>query len=227
MNSNINLRNQALVVAEAGIERARGVLNNPLLAPNIPALLDPTATNVADELVTSQNDCQGERRGAILRDNGVPLVSVAYPSVDRSDLPGTGGIPTVSPTMGEYTVYIRQDTRDCRMGNYDCEIAPGIDGGTGLEACATPPPLSPNGVVVVRSEGVATDGKTRVVLEVTMSPSLGVGLGAGVPLSSLCASGANGCDDNSSVENGIVVIGHTPSSEGGASGSGAGGSSDS
>jgi hypothetical protein len=30
MNTNINLRNQALIVAEAGIERAREVLNTPL-----------------------------------------------------------------------------------------------------------------------------------------------------------------------------------------------------
>jgi hypothetical protein len=222
MNSNINLRNQALVVAEAGIERARGILNNPLLSPNVPAMLAPATTNPADEPITTQDECQGERRGALLRDNGVPLIDVNYPSVNRSDLPGTGGTPAVSATMGQYTVYVRQDTRDCRMGNYTCELAPGIDGG--IEACATTPALSPNGAIVVRSEGVATDGKTRVVLEVTMSPALGVGLGGGVPLSSLCASGANGCDGNDSVPPGIVVVGHTPS-EGGAAGSGEGGSS--
>jgi Tfp pilus assembly protein PilX len=40
MNANINLRNQALTVAEAGIERARGVLNHPDWTPPMPALLN-------------------------------------------------------------------------------------------------------------------------------------------------------------------------------------------
>ena len=254
MNSNINLRNQALVVAEAGIERARAILNNPNLSPDIPALLGPTVANAADDPVQTLAQCQGAdaRRGAVLRDNGTALVSVAYPSVDRStNLPGTGATTgatvTVSPTMGTYTVYIRQDLRDCRMGNFTCDVAPvaaasstGGAGGAagaggssgaggasaaGVEACATPPPagVPPNGVVIVRSEGVASDGRTRVVLEVTMSPSHGVGLGAGTPLSALCASGANGCDDNASVQTGIVVGGGPLPSQGGASGSGAGG----
>jgi hypothetical protein len=227
MNSNINLRNQALVVAEAGIERGQAILNNPALSPNMPALLNPAVSNPADEPISSTNECQGERRGSILRENGTALVDIAYPTVSRtSDLPGTGSTSgssmVVSSTMGKYTVYLRQDTRDCRMGNYTCDIAPGIDGG--VEACATPPPVGvpPNGAVVLRSEGVASDGRTRVVLEVTMSPSHGVSLGGGTPLSALCASGANGCDDNASVQSGIVVTSPSPS-QGGASGSGAGG----
>jgi len=39
MSTNINFRNQALVVAEAGLERAQQVLNDPSRVPNIPALL--------------------------------------------------------------------------------------------------------------------------------------------------------------------------------------------
>ncbi len=230
MNSNINLRNQALVVAEAGIERGRAILNNPALTPNMPALLAPTVSNPADDPIQNTDQCEGERRGAILRENGTPLVDIDYPALNRSgDLPGTGGAAFVSSTMGKYTVYIRQDMRDCRMGNFTCDTAPGggVDGGVvvGVESCATPPPagVPPNNVVVVRSEGVASDGRTRVVLEVTMSPSRGAGLGTGAPLSALCASGANGCDDNSSVQNGLVVTSPGPSSNGGASGSGAGG----
>ncbi len=230
MDSNINLRNQALVVAEAGIERARAVLNNPVLAPNIPALLSPAVANSADDPIQTTEQCQGERRGAVLRDNGAALVGIDYPTVSRSsDLPGTGGGPAlVSSTMGKYTVYIRQDVRDCRMGNFTCDTAPGsVDGGVvvGVEACATPPPagVPPNNVVIVRSEGLASDGKTRVVLEVTMSPGHGGGLGNGPPLSALCASGANGCDDNASVQGGIVVNPGPEPSLGGASGSGAGG----
>ena len=64
-------------------------------------MLAPATTNPADEPITTQDECQGERRGALLRDNGVPLIDVNYPSVNRSDLPGTGGTPAVSATMGQ------------------------------------------------------------------------------------------------------------------------------
>jgi hypothetical protein len=88
---------------------------------------------------------------------------------------------------------------------------------------------------VIRSEGVASDGKTRVVLEVTMTPSQGASMAQNTPISSLCAAGVNGCDDNSSVQNGIVVNsniaqkpptgagGSGPGGAGGAGGVGAGG----
>jgi hypothetical protein len=227
MNSNINMRNQALVVAEAGIERAQFILNNPLVTPNLPRLLAPTVSNPSDEPIQNTNQCQGERRGAVLRDGATPLVDIVYQPVSRTaDLPAAGGasgaVMVLASSMGRYTVYVRQDTRDCRMGNYTCDLAPSMD--AGIEVCTTPPPagVPPNGVVVIRSEGVASDGKTRVALEVTMSPSIGVSMGPGNPLAALCASGANGCDDNASVQSGIVVTGSGPS-VGGASGSGAGG----
>lgn len=228
MNANINMRNQALVVAEAGIERAQAILNNPLTTPNLPALLAPAVTNpLFDEPIQNSNQCQGERRGAVLRDGANPLFDISYSPVNRTgDLPAaggtSGGLAVLNASMGKYTVYLRQDTRDCRMGNYTCDLAPSMD--AGVEACATPPPVGvpPNGVVVVRSEGVASDGRTRVVLEVTMSPSHGMSLGPGNPLAALCASGANGCDDNASVQSGIVVTSPGPS-VGGTSGSGAGG----
>ena len=235
MNTNINLRNQALVVAEAGIERARGVLNNQTWVPPVPTMLMGSTTS-ADEVPVSAADCQGARRGAILVDKitsncattptpaSCTLQNVTYPSLDRTaDLPaGTGGagIGTIArATMGTYTVFIRQDQADCRMGNYTCEFVPVaagvIDGGagggggggtSGATTCTVPVGVpAPNGSLVIRSEGLASDGKTRVVLEVTMTPSQGAAKANNTPMSALCAAGANGCDDNSSVQNGIVV----------------------
>jgi hypothetical protein len=255
MNTNINLRNQALVVAEAGIERARGILNNTTTGwvPPVPLMLVGSVTS-ADEVPTSPTQCQGSARGAILVDQitpsctavptpaGCALQDVAYPAMDRTtDLPTSAG-PVTRTAMGTYTVFIRQDQADCRMGNYTCEYAPangtggtadsgvgagGAGGTSGNTTCTVPvnvPP--PNGSVVVRSEGLASDGKTRVVLEVTMTPSLGSAKAANTPISALCAAGANGCDDNSSVQNGIVVNStntQTPPSNGGTSGNGGSG----
>jgi hypothetical protein len=139
--------------------------------------------------------------------------------------------------MGSYTVYIRQDLADCRMGNYTCDFSPqaaGIDAGpsgsggtTGLTTCTVPANLpAPNGSVVIRSEGVASDGRTRVVLEVTMVPSQGGAQTRNSPMSALCAAGAAGCDDNTSVRNGIVVNSGAPEqppNAGGAPGSGGAG----
>jgi hypothetical protein len=245
MNTNINLRNQALIVAEAGIERAREVLNTPIPTPPIPALLAGSTTS-SDEVPTKYADCGGDARGAILVDQittacqgnplpaGCRLLSIDFPSLNRtSDLPANVGA-VVRTTMGKYTVYIRQDQADCRMGNYTCDLATplaGVDAGTCTPPAGAP---SPNGAVVIRSEGVASDNKTRVVLEVTLIPSQGLAQALNTPLSALCASGANGCDDNSSVQNGIVVnsnvtqqpptsSGGTPGGTGGASGTGGAG----
>jgi hypothetical protein len=233
MNTNINQRNQALVVAEAGVERARGILNNqtPGWVPPVPTMLLGSTSSV-DEVPNKPADCQGAARGAILVDQittgctatptpaGCTLQNVPYPSLDRTaGLPGSAG-RVARTTMGTYTVFIRQDQADCRMGNYTCEYAPvgtgGIDGGaggggggggaSGVTTCTVPSTIpAPNGALVIRSEGVASDGKTRVVLEVTMTPSQGAAKANNTPMSALCAAGANGCDDNSSVQNGIVV----------------------
>jgi Tfp pilus assembly protein PilX len=252
MNTNINLRNQALVVAEAGIERARGILNNQTVVPPIPGMLagSTSPVNPADEVPTSVADCQGARRGAILVDQittgcatsptpaNCTLQGVPYPSsVDRNDLPALAG-PVARSTLGTYTVFIRQDQADCRMGNFNCEYAPvnsggvngdagagGAGGTSGVTTCTIPAgaPNPPNGAIVIRSEGVASDGRTRVVLEVTMTPSQGPTRPNVTPMSALCAAGANGCDDNSSVQNGIVVnsnITQTPPSYGGATSQG-------
>jgi hypothetical protein len=250
MNTNINLRNQALVVAEAGVERARGILNNRTTGwvPPVPSLLAGTG---GDEIPANPADCEGSVRGAILIDQITPSCTTIptpgecilkdrdYPSVDRSsDLPTSAG-SVARTTMGKYTVYIRQDQADCRMGNYTCDYAreaTGIDAGvggaggtTGLTTCTVPANIPPpNGSIVIRSEGLASDGRTRVVLEVTMSPGQGGVQAQNSPMSALCSAGASGCDDNTSVQNGIVVNSPAPekppvSSGGAPSAGGAGG----
>jgi Tfp pilus assembly protein PilX len=259
MNTNINLRNQALVVAEAGIERARGILNNRSggWVPPISSLLAGSVP-LSDEIPGPATDCEGSARGAILIDQITPsctttptpepckLNNIDYPSVNRSsDLPASAG-SVARTTMGQYTVYICQDQADCRMGNYTCDYsreAAGIDAGvggtggtTGLTACTAALPANippPNGSIVIRSEGVASDGRTRVVLEVTMSPGQGGVQAQNMPMSALCSAGASGCDDNTSVQNGIVVNSPAPEkppvssggvpSAGGASGAGGAG----
>jgi len=70
MNTNINLRNQAIVVAEAGLERARGILNDKNSTPSLPALLAGSNPGAGDDVPTSANACDGiAARGAILVDN--------------------------------------------------------------------------------------------------------------------------------------------------------------
>lgn len=195
MLTNTNLRNQALYVAEAGLERARDILNGPV-APDLTALLGGTGhvANPDDEIPTSVDAVSGlpVGRGAILTDTaGVPLDRVSYPtSVDHSEpIPGN---PTglSAQLMGVYTVYIRNDTAECRMGRFT------VDGAA----------AGGNQVVVIRSEGLASDGRTGVVLEMTMGATGTTGgSGAGGISQVLCNAGKNACDDNNSVQNNVVV----------------------
>jgi hypothetical protein len=64
-----------------------------------------------------------------------------------------------------------------------------------------------NEIVVIRSEGTASDGRTNVVLEMTMGGvgAAGTTQGAGGIAAILCNSGKNSCDDNNSVQNNVVV----------------------
>jgi len=194
--ANTNLRNQALYVAEAGLERARDILNGPSQV-DFPAMLGGTghADHPADEIPHSlDSKYQPIGRGAILRDAaGVPLYQVSYPtSILRTEaIPGnTNGAPNTF--MGSYTVYVRNDTAECRMGKYVVD-GPGVGG---------------NQIVVVRSEGTGFDNRTLVVLEVVMGPKGGGATnqsGAGGVNQVLCNSGKNACDDNNSVINNVVV----------------------
>jgi hypothetical protein len=196
MLTNTNLRNQALYVAEAGLERARDILNSPV-APDLTALLGGAGhvANAADDIPATLDSVYGlpSGRGAVLTDTGgLPLLRVNYPTsvVHGEAVPGN---PHVVPNslMGIYTVYIRNDTAECRMGRFTVDSA--AAGG--------------NQIVVVRSEGTASDGRTTVVLEMTMGPAAGgvnpPGMGGVAPV--LCNSGKNACDDNNSVQNNVVV----------------------
>jgi hypothetical protein len=195
--ANTNIHNQALYVAEAGLERASDILNGPAQV-DFPAMLGGTGhvAHPADEIPNSL-DGKGQPvgRGAIMRDAaGVALYQVSYPtSVSRTE-PIPGDNPNGAPNtfMGNYTVYVRNDTADCRMGKYVSD-GPDVNG---------------NQVVVVRSEGTGFDNKTSVVLEVVIGPRGGgmtSGSGAGGVNQVLCNSGKNACDDNNSVINNIIV----------------------
>ncbi len=144
--SSMNLRSQALYCAQAGIERARSYLN---LAPPddvtgfLSALL-PSHGQALDDAPKALDD-KGVPAGvgSILNDGTGPLVDVPYPpnSFDRS-----GGLAT---RMGSYTVWIRNDTADARLGNLLADT---------------------NGAVVIRSRCVAPDGRTNATLELTFFP---------------------------------------------------------
>jgi hypothetical protein len=196
MLANTNLRNEALYVAEAGLERARDILNSPVV-PDLTALLGGAGhvPYPADEIPNAVDSVYGlpVGRGAILTDGaGVPLWRVNYPtSIAHSEaVPGNpSGLS--APLMGIYSVFIRNDTAECRMGKFT------VDGQA----------AGGNQAVVIRSEGTANDGRTTVVLEMTMGVGPGGGgeQGAGGIAAVLCNAGKNACDDNNSVQNNVVV----------------------
>lgn len=186
VGANMNLRAQALYVAEAGIERAREILNGPV-PPNVNALLAGSTPGL-DNVPTSV-DAAGRPNGigAVLVDTaGVPLSNVAYPPATFGRTAGTANAPTAT-TMGTYTVWIRNDASELRQGLYTSDT---------------------NLAVVVRSRGLAPDGRTNVTLEVTLGPSPSNPGAPGNPALTppvLCNSGKNACDDNNSTQYGIVV----------------------
>jgi hypothetical protein len=196
MLTNTNLRNQALYVAEAGLERARDILNGPV-SPDLTALLGGTGhvPTEGDEIPTTVDSVTGlpVGRGAILTDtSGAPLYRINYPTSVYHAEPIPGNPDGVSAQlMGAYTVYIRNDVAECRRGLFT------VDGED----------VGGNEVVVIRSEGTAIDGRTTVVLEMTMGGGGGAGdqQGAGGIAAVLCNAGKNACDDNNSVQNNVVV----------------------
>jgi len=195
MLTNTNLRNQALYVAEAGLERARDILNGPV-PPDLTALLGGAGhlANPADEIPGTLDPVYSlpVGRGAIMTDSsGIPLFKISYPTSVFHGEPVPGNPDGLSAAlMGAYTVYIRNDTAECRKGIFT------VDGSD----------ASGNQVVVIRSEGTAIDGRTTVVLEVTMGAGTGGGAaGAGGIAAVLCNAGKNACDDNNSVQNNVVI----------------------
>lgn len=187
MSANVNLRSNALYVAEAGIERARAILNDPV-APDLPTVLG--GLNPGSDRVPTQVDPvtgQPNGVGAVMVDQaGVPLLNVAYPPPTFGRDVGTGNAPTAT-NMGTYTVWIRNDASDLRQGNYTIDT---------------------NNTVLVRSQGTAADGRTNVVLEVVLGPTpelIPTGVTNNVVPPELCNSGKNACDENNSTLSGIVV----------------------
>lgn len=183
VQANNNLRAQALRVAEAGVERARAALNRGVV---IDAIL--TGQTAGKDDVPTGLDSAGKPSGAgaVFVDTAVPLWSIAFPPASFGRTGGTATAP-VAATMGKYTVWIRNDTAECRLGQYTHDS---------------------NGTVLVRSRGVAADNLTAVVLEVALGATPAVpgtpGVSAGLP-PVLCVSGKNGCDDNSSTVSGVVA----------------------
>jgi hypothetical protein len=184
VQANNNLRTQALVVAEAGIERARAVLNggtaniDSLLAGQNPGIDDvPTAVDAAGRPTGA---------GAVFLDGVNKLWNVSFPPASFGRTSGTAVAP-IAATMGTYSVWIRNDTAECRQGRYTSDT---------------------NGTVLVRSRGVAADNLTAVVLEVALGATPAIpgapGTAAGLP-PVLCVSGKNACDDNSSTVSGVVA----------------------
>jgi hypothetical protein len=184
IGTNVNQRMQALYCAESGIERARSILNTTP-PPDVGALLKGAGD--PDDDIPTKLDANGAPVGvgAILYEGSTVLKAVAFPPTSFKRGTGTATAP-VSTTMGTYTVWIRNDTAECRQGKYL------VDG---------------NGSVMIRSRGLAPDNLTTVVLEVAMGgapggPTTGTTT-AVVPV--LCNSGKNSCDDNSSTVSGVVV----------------------
>lgn len=183
VQANNNLRAQALVVAEAGIARARAALNGGV---NIDALLAGQNAGIDD--VPNALDAAGKPTGAgaVFVDGAVPLWNVAFPPASFGRTSGTPTAPVAS-TMGTYSVWIRNDMAECRQGQYTHDT---------------------NGTVLVRSRGVAPDNLTAVILEVALGATPAVpgapGVAAGLP-PVLCVSGKNACDDNSSTVSGVVA----------------------
>jgi hypothetical protein len=145
--ANMNLRSQALYCAQAGIERARAYLN---LAPAddingfLSRLLPPRGQALDD--VPSALDAKGMPVGvgSVLNDGTGPLVDIAYPPATF----GRTGENTAA-LMGNYTVWVRNDTADARRGNFQTDT---------------------NGAVVIRSRCVAPDGRNNAVVELTFFP---------------------------------------------------------
>lgn len=189
VGANSSMRSLALYVAEAGIERVRADMNGPV-EPPLTTLIQgstPCASGQIDNCDQRPTDVDSNGRpngvGTIYVDSaGNKLVGQVWPPDSRRSSSGT------LATMGTYTVWVRNDTAELRRGHYNA------DGG--------------NKTVVIRSLGVAPDGKTTVILEVTMGPGSTPGgtptpPGGVAPV--LCNSGKNACDENSSVQSGIVA----------------------
>jgi hypothetical protein len=188
--SNVNLHNQALYVAEAGIEAVRNDLNGPPRVMNNAGGLLAGGKDLLNDNVPTGLDAQGQPNGVgavyFYADN-TPLSNVAFPPVGFA----RGAGANQSTTMGTYTVWIRNDTSEIRMNTPTANIT-----------------FDSNNNFIVRSRGVAPDGRTQVTIEVAMgrgdTPDR-KGSGGGGSNDDDGYSGKNQGASNSSVQQGIVV----------------------
>ena len=183
VQANSNLRMQALAVAEAGVARTRAALNAGV---NVDAMLTGTNPGKDDVPLTLDGSGKPVGVGAVFVDGATPLWNVPFPPASFLRGGGTATSPQAT-TMGSYTVWIRNDTTECRGGQFTHDA---------------------NGTVVIRARGLAADNLTNVVLEVALGATPAVpgapGVAAGIP-PVLCFSGKNACDDNSSTISGVVA----------------------
>jgi hypothetical protein len=184
VGGSVNLRTQALYVAEAGLERARAVLN-AATEPNLATLL--TGASGTNDNVPTAIDARGYPNGigAVFRDGATSLWDIPFPPASFGRTSGTAEVP-LALSMGTYSVWIRNDLAEIRQAMYRVDV---------------------NRTVIVRSRGVASDGRTNVVLEISMIPRevLGSPTPGGTPASGEdCVSGKNACDENSSTQYGIA-----------------------
>jgi hypothetical protein len=207
VGANISQRTQALYVAEAGVERAREILVRlpPGNVPSVMLLASGANANCAtwgawDEPVTGLIPGSGPAPafpsgalpppepngvGVIMRDpnqGNIELCGIQYPQGSEWQRNADAG----PQFMGRYTVWIRNDEAEARQGLFSTDN---------------------NGAVVVRSRGVAFDGRTTVVLEVTLGPNLGAPPSPGMLLAGPGdpgLSGKNANAGNSGVSEGVV-----------------------
>ena len=180
----VNLRMQALYVAEAGLERARAVMN-AAAEPNLTTLLSGASGSLDD--VPTAVDSKGYPNGvgAVFRDGATSLWNIPFPPASFGRTSGSAENP-IAANMGTYSVWIRNDLAEVRQAMFTNDA---------------------NRTVIVRSRGVASDGRTNVVLEVSMMPReflSGDGDETGGLNGEDCISGKNACDENSSTQYGIA-----------------------
>lgn len=180
IGANIALRNQALYMAEAALERARWWLN----ASNTPDVeLDRQLQGTGHALDNIPNGIDSAGRpngvGAIFVDGDGPLANVDFPPPEFG-----------RPSIGRYTVWIRNDTAECRMNTAQANYT-----------------NDNNYSVVLRAVAVMRDGRTQAVIEVTVGPpGDGSALpGGGTINDQLCYSGKNSCDASNNVAFGVFA----------------------
>jgi hypothetical protein len=203
IGSSINQRTQALYVAEAGVERVREILVR--ISPGLS--VSNTGVTPSNLLVSSNPTCAAFGASDEIPSGGSPdgIGAIVMVPDNDPDVAARGkflcGIKYPDPTsplwqrsgqiMGTYTVWLRNDAAELR------------------QAAAIPALYTQdnNGAVVVRSRGVAADGRTTVVLEVTLGPNLGAPPSPNMPRimpPEVLPGGKNANAANSGVAEGVV-----------------------